>query len=204
MLRMWDERYAEPDLAYGAAPNEFLVEAIAEIEPCAALCIGAGEGRNAVFLAELGFDVTALDRSTVGLAKADAMASERGVSIQTNQQDLALTEFAADSYGLIVSIFTHVPPEVRAHVHAQVKRALRPGGTFVLEAYTPAQVARGTGGPPIASMMMTALDLRRELEGLKFTYLFERTRSVVEGRYHTGIASVVQLVGRRPELAPKT
>ncbi len=200
---MWDERYAEPGLAYGSEPNEFLVEALSDIEPCRALCVGAGEGRNAVFLAELGFDVTALDRSTVGLAKAEEMAAERGVSIQTIERDLANAELATGAYTLIVSIFAHVPPDIRARVHSQVRRALRPGGAFVLEAYTPAQVGRGTGGPPVESMTMTAKTLRRELEGLQFHHLLELERSVVEGRYHTGIASVVQLIARRSELPGK-
>ncbi len=201
---MWNERYAEPGLAYGAAPNEFLVDAISDIEPCSTLCIGAGEGRNAVFLAELGFDVTALDRSTVGLAKAEALAAERSVSIRTLEMDLANAQFPADSFGLIVSIFAHVPADVRAHVHTQVGPALRAGGTMLLEAYTPAQIGRGTGGPPNKAMMMTANALRSELADLEIASLLETERSVIEGRYHTGIASVVQLIARKPTTKRKS
>ncbi len=203
---MWNKRYAEPGFAYGQQPNVFLAEVIKKLviqRPSGrphgrALCLAAGEGRNAVFLAELGFEVTAVDRSPVGLEKAAQTAKQRSVSIHTEVVDLADYMLPLNRFDLIVSIFAHVPPPVRHHIHAQIPAALVPGGTFILEAYTPEQVGRGTGGPPVSGPMMTKEALRQELDGLNFTKLHEIEREVVEGRYHTGNASVVQVIATRP------
>lgn len=198
---MWDERYAEPGFAYGKGANVFLMGAVAKLPPGRALCLAAGEGRNAVYLAERGFDVTAVDQSSVGLAKAEDLAHERGVSLRTIVADLADFALGEHSWDLVVSIFAHVPPPTRIHIHEQVSAALSVGGLFVLEAYTPDQVGRGTGGPPVAGPTMTAAALRSELDGLDIFRLAEIERSVVEGRYHTGISSVVQAIARRRQTA---
>lgn len=194
---MWDERYAEPEYAYGTEPNDFLREQVTGTAPGKALCLAEGQGRNAVFLASLGFDVTAVDLSPVGLQRAQELAKAHGVSITTRVTDLAHLELEADAWDLIVSIFAHVPPAVRAHAHQQVVRGLRAGGRLLLEAYTPAQVLRGTGGPRQPELTMTLEGLRAELSGLRFDVAREITREVVEGRYHTGLADVVQLAGVR-------
>ncbi|WP_018936621.1 cyclopropane-fatty-acyl-phospholipid synthase family protein [Thioalkalivibrio sp. ALJ24] len=195
---MWDERYAGEEFAYGTEPNDFLREAVATLPPGDALCLGEGEGRNAVYLAEQGFDVMAVDSSLVGLHKAERLAVERGVEIRTEVADLADYRIEPDGWDLIVSIFCHVPPEIRRRVHADVVQGLRPGGTFILEAYTPAQLAHGTGGPPVEEMMMDLNALTDELDGLEFDYAHELERDVLEGVYHTGRGAVVQVVGRRP------
>jgi SAM-dependent methyltransferase len=191
---MWDERYAEPGFAYGTRPNDFLAEVIDRLPAGRALCLAEGQGRNAVFLAERGFDVEAIDQSPVGLARANELAAERGVQITTRAQDLAQLQLEFGSWDVIVSIFAHVPPPIRRHVHQQVRGALKPGGAFVLEAYTPDQVGRGTGGPPVAELTMTTAGLAEELAGLRFDHAVELERDVVEGRYHTGRAAVVQVL----------
>lgn len=196
---MWDERYAEPGFAYGSEPNDFLrAHADRFVAGARVLCLAEGEGRNAVFLAARGVQVVAVDLSRVGLDKAEAMARERGVAIETIAADLATFAFEPDSYDGIVSIWAHVPAAVRRRVHAGCVQALRPGGVLVLEAYTPTQVARGTGGPRDPGMCMTATELREELAGLEIELLEERTRAVHEGPYHDGEGDVVQLVARRP------
>ncbi|HRC54687.1 MAG TPA: methyltransferase domain-containing protein, partial [Kofleriaceae bacterium] len=103
----------------------------------------AGEGRNGVWLAARGFAVTSVDGSAVGLAKASALAAERKTSLRTVVSDLAAYDVAAEPWDVIVSIFAHLPPPLRQRVHAAAVQALTPGGIFLLEAYTPAQVARG-------------------------------------------------------------
>lgn len=194
---MWDERYAEPEYAYGTEPNRFLREQVTALKPGRALCLAEGQGRNAVFLASLGFDVTAIDLSSVGLKRAHELAATRRVNITTRVMDLANLELEAGAWDLIVSIFAHVPPTVRAHAHWQVARGLCPGGRFVLEAYTPGQVSRDTGGPRLLELTMTLEDLRSELPGLQFHVAREITRDVIEGKYHTGLADVVQLTAVR-------
>lgn len=195
---MWDERYNEDGFAYGAEPNTFLVEVAKRIPAGPVLCLAEGEGRNAVYLAGRGHDVLAVDQSTVGLAKAVRLASERGVTVQAQACDLAKFDFPDERYAAIISIWAHMPPTIRQVVHRGCVRALRPGGVMVLEAYTPAQVGRGTGGPPDPALCMTAAGLREELAGLEFDVLTECERHVVEGKYHHGDSSVVQMVARKP------
>ena len=198
----WDERYSKPEFAFGTEPNDFLVSVADQIPPGPVLMLGEGEGRNAVFLAGLGHEVVAVDQSEVGLAKARQRAAERGVHVQTQQADLGDYPIQPGAWAGIVSIFCHLPPAVRVPLYAAVARGLRPGGVFVLEAYTPRQFGRGTGGPPSPELMVSLDDLTRELAGLEFLHARELEREVREGTYHTGLASVVQLVARRGTAGP--
>ena len=194
----WDARYSEPGYAYGTAPNDFLRAMAGRIPPGPVLCLAEGEGRNAVFLAELGHAVTAVDASAVGLAKAASLARARAVGLETVHADLADFAIKEGAWAGIVSVFAHLPPALRARLHSAVVKGLRPGGVYLLEAYTPQQLAFGTGGPPDAELLMTADALRRELAGLELEICQEVERDVVEGRFHSGRAAVVQLLGRRP------
>ncbi|WP_019594236.1 bifunctional 2-polyprenyl-6-hydroxyphenol methylase/3-demethylubiquinol 3-O-methyltransferase UbiG [Thioalkalivibrio sp. ALM2T] len=195
---MWDERYAEDDYVYGTEPNDFLRAAVANVPRGRALCLAEGEGRNAVFLAQQGFEVLAVDSSAVGLQKAQRLAEDRGVQIETLVADLADYAIEPDSWDLIVSIFCHLPADVRHRLHTEVVAGLRPGGVFILEAYTPAQLEWGTGGPPTAELMMTREALTEELDGLEFEEAVERERDVIEGRFHTGRGAVVQVLAHKP------
>lgn len=194
---MWNERFSAPEFVYGTAPNDFLAASAAAIPAGPVLSIGDGEGRNGVFLAAQGHAVTSLDASPVGLAKARRLAAERGVSIETVEADLAVYHIAEGAYAGIVSIFCHLPSALRRRVHAQVVAGLMPGGVFVLEAYTPAQLAFGTGGPKDADMLPTLEGLRAELPGLAFEHAEELEREVHEGTLHAGRSAVVQLIARR-------
>jgi len=194
---MWNERYSQPGFAYGTDPNAFLVSIAGRIPRGRILSLAEGEGRNAVFLASLGCAVTAVDASDVGLAKASRLAAERGVAIDTVVADLARFRIEPGSWDGIVSIFCHLPKELRAAVHRAAVEGLKRGGIFVLEAYTPRQLAFGSGGPQSADLMMTLDDLRPELAGLEFIHARELERDVVEGRFHTGRASVVQVLGMK-------
>jgi len=191
---MWDERYSADEYIYGTEPNEFLAGVTSQIPKGKVLCLAEGEGRNAVYLAGLGYDVTAVDASAVGLKKAQRLARERGVEINTVVSDLAEFEIAPDSWDGIVSIFCHVPPAIREPLHRKVVAGLRSGGVLVLEAYRPKQIEYGTGGPPVPELTMTLEGLRKELQGLEFKHAEELDRDVTEGLYHTGIGAVVQLV----------
>lgn len=194
---MWDERYSESEYAYGKEPNSWLVSVAEQIPQGRVLCLCEGEGRNAVFLARQGCQVTAVDASAVGMAKARQLAKERGVEIDTVVSDLADFSIAPGAWDAIVSIFCHVPPKLRVSVHKQCVAGLKPGGMLILEAYTPRQIDYGTGGPPVAEMTMALAALREELSGLEFLHARELERDVVEGRYHTGKGAVVQIVARK-------
>ena len=195
---MWNERYAAPGYVYGTAPNDFLAATAVQLPRGRVLALADGEGRNGVYLATLGHAVTSVDSSGVGLAKARALAVTRGVAIQTVEADLAEFVIAPESWEGIVSIFCHLPPPLRRQVHAQVVRGLVKGGLFILEAYRPAQLAFGTGGPSNADLMPTLAALREELAGLELLHAVETERDVHEGGFHDGRSAVVQVIARRP------
>lgn len=195
---MWNERYSQPDYAFGKHPNDFLVQVIEQIPQGQVLCLGEGEGRNAVYLAQQGCNVTAVDASPVGLEKARKLATERSVEIETIVADLADFVIQLDAWDGIISIFCHLPPPLRAQVHRQVVAGLRPGGMFVLEAYTPRQLDLKTGGPPKAEMMMDLATLRQELAGLEFGHAAELEREIQEGQFHQGRSAVVQVLAFKP------
>jgi SAM-dependent methyltransferase len=194
----WDLRYSEPGYAYGKEPNAFLLEVAARIPAGPVLSLAEGEGRNAVFLAGLGHAVTAVDASAVGLAKAEALARERGVRIATQVADLAEYSIEPRAWSGVVAIFAHFPPALRKRLYAGAAAGLCPGGVLVVEAYTPRQLAFGTGGPRDAALLVTLADLRAELPGLEFAVGREIERDVTEGKYHGGRAAVVQVLARRP------
>ncbi|HEX8609250.1 MAG TPA: class I SAM-dependent methyltransferase, partial [Pedobacter sp.] len=186
---MWNERYSEQGFAYGTKPNDFLQANIESLTKGKTLCLAEGEGRNAVFLAMHGFDVTAVDLSSVGLEKSRRLADENGVAIKTIVADLSDFEIEENFWDTIVSIWAHVPAIVRRSLHTKVVAGLKPKGTFLLEAYTPKQVEFGTGGPKI-DMTMSLEMLRQELSPLRFEISREIEREVQEGKYHNGHSAV--------------
>ena len=197
----WNQRYSESDWAYGQEANTFLQEQAAALPPGDALCLAEGQGRNAVFLARLGHRVIAQDLSAVGLNCAQQLASSQGVSLQTLCCDLAAFEPEACSTDLVVAIWMHLPVALRQVVHRRAVAALRPGGRLILEAYAPEQRNLGTGGPPVAELLIDPDDLRHELAGLELELFRTLQRWIDEGPYHHGESAVVQVVGRKPSEA---
>lgn len=195
---MWDQRYSADTYIYGTEPNDFLRDRAADLPPGDALCVADGEGRNGVYLAGLGHRVTSVDLSSVGLAKADALAAKRGVDLTTEVADLSEFDLGLNRWDTVVSVFAHMPPPTRISLHRRIVAALRPGGRLILEAYTPDQIGRGTGGPPVAEMTMNLAALTIELDGLEMTHAVETVRSVIEGQGHTGDGAVVQVVAVKP------
>lgn len=193
---LWNERYGGSEYVFGTEPNDFLAEHAAELVG-PVLAIAEGEGRNAVYLAGLGLAVHGVDASEVGLAKAHELARARGVTITTEVADLAEYQPPPSHFGSVISISAHLPGAIRKRLYPLVERALVPGGLLLLEAYTEAQIARSTGGPKDPDMLMSADKLRRELPGLEPILLRELDREVREGARHSGLASVVQFIGRK-------
>lgn len=192
----WDERYGGGEFVYGKEPNDFLKEYAHLLPRGHVLCLAEGQGRNAVYLASLGHQVTALDASKVGLQSALSLAQERGVQIDTVQADLAHYALGDATWDGIVSIFCHLPTAVRESVLRQVEAALRPGGVFLLEAYAPGQLEYNTGGPKSRELLASLEEIQRCLQGLDMLHAVETERDVVEGTLHTGRARVVQVVAK--------
>lgn len=199
---VWDERFARDDYVYGTTPNDFLAEQAHRLPAGAFVAsLGEGEGRNAVFLAEHGHRVLAIDASRVGLEKAKKLAGERGVSIETLCTDLAHLDLeaatAARPLDAIVSVFCHVPSALRREVHQKALAALAKGGLFIVEAYRPEQLAYHTGGPKDRDMLVRLAELEVDFAGTERVVGRELEREVVEGMLHTGLAAVVQAVFRK-------
>ena len=184
-LRLWDRAQRLPRRGCAADPGR------------AGALPSRGEGRNAVWLAGRGHEVTAVDASPVGIAKAEALARARGVKIATVAADLADYTIEPGRWAGIVAIFAHLPPALRRAVHRAAAAGIAPGGVFVLEAFTPAQMAYGTGGPSQPELLYELADLRDDLADLEIVIGRELEREILEGVYHTGRSAVVQVLARR-------
>jgi cyclopropane fatty-acyl-phospholipid synthase-like methyltransferase len=192
----WDSRYSDDDFIYGAEPNAFLVEHSKMLKG-PVLSLAEGEGRNAVYLATLGLQVLGIDGSAVGLAKAQRLASAKGVEIQTEVADLAIYEPATHGYQSAISISAHLPSNIRNRLYPMMEGCLMHNGVFLLEAYSENQLSRNTGGPKDLDMLMSVSKIEREFPNLEPILLREVEREVCEGKLHTGLACVVQFIGRK-------
>lgn len=143
----WDERYATGD-PFGLEPNDLVREAAPTLPPGPVLCLGEGQGRNALHLAALGHEVTAVDQSAVGLRRAAELAAERGLVLHTLVADLAELPVEPGAWAGIVSVFVHLPGAIRGPLHARVAAGLAPGGAFVLEQFAPGPGSAAGGGEP--------------------------------------------------------
>lgn len=195
---MWDKRYAADHYIYGTEPNQFLRNNISSIPLGKVLCLAEGEGRNAVYLARQGYTVTAVDASIVGLEKAQQLADKHKVSVEFIHGQLEDFDIGVNKWNGIVSIFCHLPSDIRKVLHRKVVAGLKENGVLLLESYTPEQLKLGTGGPPSAELMMSSAILKAELQGLNFRHLQELEREVFEGSHHTGMGAVVQAIAVHP------
>jgi SAM-dependent methyltransferase len=195
----WNERYAGGDFQFGEAPNLFLLSQAHRLRPgMRALAVGDGEGRNGVWLARQGLRTTSIDWSAVGLAKADALAVRHGVALRTVTADVTRWDWPEAGFDVIAWIFVHLPPQDRALACAGALRALAPGGLLLLEAFTPAQEGRRSGGPKDPSLLWSRALVERHFAGLEVLELLEGTVALDEGPRHQGPAEVVRAVLRRP------
>jgi cyclopropane fatty-acyl-phospholipid synthase-like methyltransferase len=192
----WNQRYANSACLYGTEPNSFLAEHCGLVKG-PVLSLSEGEGRNAVFLASRGLEVLGVDISTVALEKAKQLAKSRGVSIKTRVADLSTFQPEQNHYGSVISISAHLPSSIRKRLYPLIEFSLKPEGIVLLEAYSENQMSRDTGGPKDVDMLMTTEKVQREFSNLEPILLREVEREVAEGEGHTGMASVVQFIGKR-------
>jgi len=199
MSAFWDQRFAEPGYKYGTQPNAWLGQQAHRLAPRSRVLLpGDGEGRNGVWLAAQGHRVLAVDSSAVGLAKAQALAAERGVVIDTLCADLADWQPAPASVDAVVLVFVHLRPALRTTVHRRLAEALVPGGLLLLEAFHPRQIGRSSGGPKEPDMLVSADTLRIDWAGrLEEIEAWEGEVLLDEGPGHQGLAQVTRWLGRR-------
>ena len=199
-LQRWNERFSDPDYVFGIAPNAFLAAQAHLLKPRqSALAVADGEGRNGVWLAEQGLDVTSFDFSPVGLEKARKLASKRGVKLTTRLSDVAGWEWEPERFDVVVAIFIQFAgPKLRHAIFAGIRRTLVPGGLLLMQGYRPEQLTYGTGGPSCAENMYTADLLRSAFIGFELLKLEEHDSLTSEGKGHHGMAALVDLVARKP------
>jgi SAM-dependent methyltransferase len=195
---MWNERYGSDDYAYGEEPNAFFKACLDRLPtPGRILLPGEGEGRNAVYAARQGWKVNAFDFSAAGRDKALRLAERHGVHIDYEVADYETAHIEPEAYDAIALIFAHMHENIRQTVHQKLVPALKRGGYLFLEAYSPEQLNYGTGGPPARELLYSLEDLRDDFSSLHIVELDKIETDIQEGRYHTGLASVVRLVAKR-------
>ncbi|HET6625111.1 MAG TPA: methyltransferase domain-containing protein [Nocardioidaceae bacterium] len=170
--RAWDERYAESDLVWSAAPNQFVEAELADLRPGRALDVACGEGRNALWLADRGWDVTAADFSLTGLDKGRALQARhehgRDMHIEWVHADVLEHDFGADAFDLVLVAYLQLSDDERHTAVRRAYRSLSVGGTFFLVAHDSTNLTEGTGGPQDPSVLYTAEDVLADLDGERF------------------------------------
>ncbi|CAI9408838.1 tRNA 5-carboxymethoxyuridine methyltransferase [Pleomorphomonas sp. T1.2MG-36] len=195
----WDEEFSKPGYRYGTEPNGFLVETAQRLPKGARIiAAGDGEGRNGVWLASQGHRVLALDASAVGLAKARALAEERGVSLETAVVDLSAYVPEAETADAVVLIYVHMPPAIRRAAHRNLIRALKPDGLIILEAFHRDQLGRSSGGPRDIALLFDLALLAEDFgPDVRAIHSFEGEVELDEGRGHVGRGAIVRFVGAK-------
>lgn len=188
----WDGRYAERPLVWGLAPNRFVERELASLPAGRALDLASGEGRNAIWLAGLGWQVVALDFSHVATERTLALAAKADVEVDARCGDVLDAELPDASFDLVLIAYLQLPPDEKAAVLRRVAGVLRPGGTFLLVAHDLRNLAEGHGGPSSADVLWTPDEV---VAGLGDAFAIERAEVVerpVEGADRPALDTLVR------------
>lgn len=196
----WDRRYAEPDYIFGVEPNAFVASNVARLAPgLRALDVACGEGRNSVWLASHGCEVTGFDISARALSKARQLAERRRVQVSFLEADIRSWAWVAEAYDLVCCVFIQfAAPDERTRLFEGIKTTLAPGGLLLLQGYTPKQLEYCTGGPPEAAHMYTRPMLEQAFGDMDIELLREHEAMLAEGTKHVGRSALIDLVARKP------
>jgi SAM-dependent methyltransferase len=195
----WESRFQAPDYVFGREANEFLKSCKPLLPKSGtALAVADGEGRNGVWLAEQGLEVHAIEFSPSALAKAQALARERGVSVAFELADVHTWAYPEAAYDVVADIFTQFStPAERAQKWAGTRRALKPGGLMIVLGYTPKQLQYGTGGPKQVENLYTRAMLEEAFRGFRDMRFVEEEREMREGAGHSGLSAVIGMTARK-------
>jgi len=199
----WDQRYSQPEFAYGTAPNAFFKEQIGQLPAGQLLCAAEGEGRNAVYAATLGWQVAAFDISQEARKKANTLAAQHKVSIDYKVGHLPDLDFAEASFDCIALIYAHFPPPLKASFHAHLAKLLKPGGHIIFEAFGQGHLAYRqanpkVGGPDKLEALFSVQELQDQFKSFKVKQLEEVEVTLNEGLYHNGTGAAVRFVAQKP------
>jgi 2-polyprenyl-3-methyl-5-hydroxy-6-metoxy-1,4-benzoquinol methylase len=198
MKEFWDSRYKVPDFAYGTRPNEFFQENLDKLPVGKLLLPAEGEGRNAVYAARKGWDVTAFDFSIQAMLKTFQLAERYDVSLQYTVQDVANFSAKGIEYDAVGLFYAHFPLELRPAFHQKITQSLKKSGFVLLEAFHKNQKYYTSGGPKDETMLFSVEEMRKEFEGLNILTLEDKIIELDEGPYHQGKAHVVRMVAVKP------
>jgi len=196
----WDQRFAAPEYIFGTEPNAFLsAQAQRFKRGDRVLDVACGEGRNSVWLASLGCEVTGIDISPLALAKAGRLADSRGLKIEYKEADIRAWQWQAARFDAVACVFIQfAEPAQRTRLFEGIETTLAPGGLLVLQGYTPKQLEYKTGGPPQADHMYTQALLQEAFRNLDILHLHEHEDILTEGTKHVGRSALIDLVARKP------
>jgi SAM-dependent methyltransferase len=196
----WNERFDKEEFIFGKEPNEYLVDQSKRFLTPGnkVLCIADGEGRNGVWLAKQGMHVVGFDASDIALAKAKQFAKDNRVEVEYSFSDTDSFTWQTNSYDVVVGIFIQfADPEMRARIFSQAHQALKPGGIFILQGYTPKQLEYKTGGPSLIEHLYTEEMIRELAEEFEILDLQCYEKELSEGARHTGISALLGMVARK-------
>lgn len=196
----WNRRFEAEGFLFGTEPNGWLRKHAGVWSPGSrVLCVADGEGRNSVWLARQGLQVQAFDISPVGVAKARALAARAGVQVDYEVADCDSWAWPEATFDGVAAIFVQfADPALRTRLFRRMAAALEPGGTLVLQGYTPKQLDYRTGGPPQVEHLYTEDLLRAAFAALDIVELRSWEADLAEGSGHRGRSALIGLVARRP------
>ena len=198
---MWEERFAaSDDYVFGTAPAQFLIDHQSYLASGeSALSVADGEGRNSVFMAEQGMEVTALEFAPSAIVRARDLAKAHNVTVTFLEADILRDPWPARDYDVVTGVFIQfVGPEARALQFQKMKQATTPGGLVMLHGYTPKQLEYGTGGPSAVENLYTEDMLRDAFTGWDILECCAYERTLDEGKGHSGKSALIDLVARKP------
>lgn len=196
MKDFWNDRYQEDAYIYGTQPNAFF-KANLPTQKGKLLLTAEGQGRNALYAALQGWEVTAFDYSEVAKQKAEKLFEKYRVKVDYQIQSFTSFQFEPNSFDCIALVFNHLLPEERKALHAKVLTYLKPNGVLLLEAFAKEQLGKSSGGPKNLEMLYNKVALQEDFQELKRLNIKVVTTTLEEGLYHQGEANVIRVIGQR-------
>jgi 2-polyprenyl-3-methyl-5-hydroxy-6-metoxy-1,4-benzoquinol methylase len=193
----WDKRYSEENFAYGTEPNLYFKQKIDELKPGKLILPGEGQGRNAVYAAKRGWQVTAIDLSSAAKQRALKLAEENNVEIEYCVTPLEDFNFRENEYDASALVFTHFPPETRNKIHSLIIKSLKSGGILIIESFSKKQISNTSGGPKELLKLYTLDDLLNDFKEMEILESYETQTNLDEGTYHRGKADVIRMVVKK-------
>ena len=196
----WNERYSNEAFAYGEEPNQYLKAQLEKLPVGSILFPAEGEGRNAVFAAQLGWDVSAFDISQEGQKKANLLAEKKGVAIDYQVGPLEGLNFEDEQFDAIALIYAHFPAKIKSAYHQKLDTLLKKGGTIIFESFSKKHLAyvlanEKVGGPKDIDSLFSIDEIKADFPNYTIVELVEKDIELSEGLYHNGTGSVIRFVG---------